>query len=125
MATVQATAENFEKLVEDHNTVIVDFWAEWCGPCKTFGPIFEEASERHPDVLFAKVNTEEQPELAQAFGVRGIPTIVVLREKIGIFSQAGAFPGEVLDEVLGKVAELDMNEVRKDVEKMQSGDEPA
>lgn len=117
MATVQMTSENFDQVLADNDIVILDFWAAWCGPCRMFAPIFEQASEDHTDVVFGKVNTEEQRELAAAFGIRSIPTIAIFRDQIPIFSQPGMLPGHVLEEVIAKVRELDMDEVRAEYEK--------
>lgn len=115
MSTVAATKDNFNDLVEKNGIVMVDFWAEWCGPCKRFAPTFEAASEKHKDVLFAKVDTEEQPELAGAFGIRSIPTLMVFRDQVLLFEQAGALPGQALDEILEQVRKLDMVEVKKTI----------
>jgi len=122
MPTVHATKDNFEQLILDNDTVIFDFWAEWCGPCKMFAPIFEAASDKHSGVVFAKVNTDEEPELAGALQIRGIPTTMVFREKVLIFAQAGALPGEALDELLGEVAKLDMEEVHAKVKAAQDAE---
>ena len=119
MATINLTKENLESTIMKNDTVIIDFWAEWCGPCKMFGPIFEDASNRHPDVVFAKVDTEAEQELAQYFQVRSIPMIVAFREQIGIFQQPGLIQGPQLDEILGKIKALDMNQVRADIAKEQ------
>ena len=113
MATINLTKENLESTIMNNDMVIIDFWAEWCGPCKMFGPIFEEASNRHPDVVFAKVDTEQEQELAAYFQVRSIPMVVAFREQIGIFQQPGKLlQGPQLDEILGKIKALDMDEVR-------------
>ena len=117
MATINLTKENLESTIMNNDTVIIDFWAEWCGPCKMFGPIFEEASNRHPDVVFAKVDTEQEQELAAYFQVRSIPMVVAFREQIGIFQQPGLLQGPQLDEVLGKIKALDMDQVRADIAK--------
>ena len=119
MATLELTAENFETTIENNNIVIIDFWAEWCGPCKRFAPIFEESSEQHTDVCFGKVNTEEQQELAGHFGIRSIPTIIVFREQIGIYQQPGALPPEALNELIGQIKELDMDTVRAEIKANQ------
>lgn len=112
MATIELTSQNFSEIIENNDTVIIDFWASWCGPCVGFAPTFEAASEDNPDVVFAKVNTEEQRELAGVFGIRSIPTLIVFREQIGVFKQAGALPRAALDSVLEQVAGLDMADVR-------------
>ena len=119
MATINLTKENLESTIMNNDTVIIDFWAEWCGPCKMFGPIFEEASNRHPDVVFAKVDTESEQELAAYFQVRSIPMVVAFREQIGIFQQPGLLQGPQLDEILGKIKALDMDQVRTDIAKEQ------
>ncbi len=116
MATVELTEENFESVIKDNDVVLVDFWAQWCGPCKTFGPIFEEVSELYPDAVFGKVNTEEQPALAGYFQIRSIPTLMVFRDQIGVFSQPGALPQEALVSLLDQVSELDMDEIRAEIE---------
>ena len=115
MAYVELTKENFEETVTGNDMVIVDFWAEWCGPCKMFAPVFEKVSEDYPDVVFAKVNTELEQEIAGWFQIRSIPTLMVFRENVIIFSQPGALPEGALREVLGKAAELDMEEVHRQI----------
>ncbi len=120
MATIALTSENFNEIVENNDIVVIDFWAEWCGPCKQYGPIFEKVSEEFPDVVFAKVNTEEQQDLAAYFQIQSIPTTIIIREGIGIFQQPGLLPEEALKDVITKVKELDMNEVRAEIEKEQS-----
>ena len=122
MATINLTKENLESTIMNNDTVIIDFWAEWCGPCKMFGPIFEEASNRHPDVVFAKVDTEKEKELAASFKVRSIPMVVAFREQIGIFQQPGLLQGPQLDDVLGKIKALDMDQVRADIAKEEAND---
>jgi len=116
MAVQQLTKENFEGTITDNDIVIIDFWAEWCGPCKAFKPIFHAAADRHEDVTFASCDTEAETELAGMFQIRSIPTTVIFREQIPVFSQPGMLPAEALDELLGKVKELDMDEVKKMVE---------
>jgi thioredoxin len=120
VATVEVTQENFNQVVSGNNMVIVDFWAPWCGPCRSFAPAYEAASEKHPDVVFAKVNTEEQQALAGYFQIRSIPTLMVFREKIIIFAQPGALPAAALEQVIEKAKALDMNEVRREIEKEQA-----
>jgi thioredoxin 1 len=115
MATVELTAENFEDIVTGNDIVLVDFWASWCGPCRVFAPVFEQASEQHPDLVFAKVDTEDQPELAGAFGIMSIPTLMIFREQVAVFGQPGALPERVLDELIGQVRALDMEAVHRAV----------
>ena len=115
MAIVELTKENFEQAVTDNAFVIVDFWAPWCGPCRSFAPVFEKVSEDHPDVVFAKVNTEEEREIAMHFQIRSIPTLMIFRDKIIIFSEAGALPEGAFRDLVGKAGELDMDEVRKQI----------
>jgi thioredoxin 1 len=121
MSTIALTKDNFEQIVTGDTTVIVDFWAPWCGPCRSFAPVFEAASERHADVVFAKVNTEDEPELAGHFDIRSIPTLMVFRENVILFAQPGALPGSALETVLNKVKALDMAEVRKEIAAQESG----
>ena len=115
MATVELTQENFEQTVNDNAMVIIDFWAPWCGPCKGFAPVYEKAAESHPDVVFGKVNTDEQQELAGSFGIRSIPTLVVFREKVILFQQAGALPSNALEQVIAQAKALDMAKVHAEV----------
>ena len=115
MATIDLTQDNFEKTVTDNPMVIIDFWAPWCGPCKGFAPVYEKAAETHPDVVFAKVNTDEQQELAGAFGIRSIPTLMVFREKVILFQQAGALPGNALEQVITQAKALDMAKVHAEI----------
>jgi thioredoxin 1 len=112
MATVAATAQTFDGLVDEKDIVLVDFWAEWCGPCRRFGPVFEEASEQHPDIMFAKVDTEAEPELAARAAITSIPTLMAFREGILVFAQPGALPASALTQLIEAVRELDMDDVR-------------
>jgi thioredoxin len=112
MTTLTMTKDNFENTIENNDIVLIDFWAGWCGPCKMFGPIFEKSADQHTDAVFAKVDTEDQQELAGQFGIRSIPSLAIFREQVLVFLQAGALPESALDEIVGKVKELDMDEVR-------------
>jgi len=120
MATIALSKDNFEQVVTGNDTVIVDFWAPWCGPCRGFAPVFEATSEKHAGVVFAKVNTEEEPELAGHFEIRSIPTLMVFREKVLLFSQAGALPAAGLEAVIRKVKEIDMAQVHRDIAMQES-----
>ena len=115
MATIELSKETFDQTVNQNAMVIVDFWAPWCAPCKGFAPVYEKASEAHPDVVFAKVNTDEEQELAGSFGIRSIPTLVVFREKVILFQQAGALPGAALEQVIVQAKALDMAKVHAEV----------
>jgi thioredoxin 1 len=120
MAVTQLTQDNIESTINSNGIVVIDFWAPWCGPCRSLKPIFEAAAERHSDAVFASCNTEEQTELAAMFQIRSIPTLVVFREGIGIFGQPGMLPPEALDELMDKVRALDMDQVRAEVAKQES-----
>ncbi|MCK5546935.1 MAG: thioredoxin [Rhodospirillaceae bacterium] len=115
MATIEMTQENLDSTIESNDIVLIDFWAEWCGPCKSFGPVFTAASEKHTDVAFAKVDTEAQQMLAGQFGIRSIPTIAAFREKVMVFMQPGALPETALEELIGQIKGLDMDDVRAKV----------
>lgn len=120
MATVDLTLETFETTINQGGITMVDFWAEWCGPCKMFGPIFEKASESHPDVKFAKVDTEANQELSGMAGISSIPTLMIFRDGILLFNQAGALPAPALEDIIGKVKELDMDAVRAEIAKQDN-----
>jgi len=115
MATVDLTKENFEQVVTGNDVVIVDFWAPWCAPCRAFAPTFEQASEQHADVVFAKVNTEEEQEVAGAFNIRSIPTLMVFREKVILYSEAGSLPAQALEQVITQAKGIDMSAVHREI----------
>ncbi len=120
MAVVELTKDNFEQVVTANPTVIVDYWAPWCGPCRGFAPVFEKVAESNPDVVFAKVNTDDEQEIAAHFQIRSIPTLMVFRDQIIVFSQPGALPQGALEEVVAKTRSLDMDMVRKQMAEQES-----
>ncbi len=123
MAYVELTKENFEEVITSNDMVVVDYWAEWCGPCKSFGPVFEKVSEDFPDAVFAKVDTENEQEIASMFQIRSIPTLMIFRENVIVFSQPGAVPEGALRDVVSKAKNLDMVEVHKQVAQQQATQE--
>ncbi|KAF0118785.1 MAG: thioredoxin [Rhodospirillaceae bacterium] len=124
MATIELTLDNFETTILDNYIVLVDFWADWCGPCKAFAPVFEKASEKHKDVVFVKCDTEKEQVLAAQFGIRSIPTLVIFREKVLLFAQAGALPAQALDTLIEQVKALDMTEVHTKIAEEQAQSQP-
>lgn len=116
MPTVELTADSFSETVTDNDIVLLDFWADWCGPCKTFGPIYESVSENHDDIVFGKVDTEQQQELAAQFGIQSIPTLAVIREQVVVFAQPGVVPAEALEDLITQVRDLDMEDVKAEAQ---------
>ena len=122
MATLELTKDSFESTIVDNDMVLVDFWADWCGPCKMFAPVYETVSADHPDVVFAKVDTEAQQELAAYFNIRSIPTLMIFRNQIGIFSQPGALPEPALRDLISQAQALDMDDVRREIAESEAGE---
>jgi thioredoxin 1 len=120
MATSTLKMNEMEKTLEENDIVLIDFWAEWCGPCKMFGPVYEKASEKYPDIAFTKVDTENDRELATAFGIQSIPTLAIFREKILIYKQPGALPESGLEDLIKQAKDLDMDEVRKQIKEQEN-----
>ena len=120
MATIELTRENFEEVVTKNEMVIVDFWASWCGPCQGFAPVFEAASEKHGGIVFGKVDSDAQQELAAAFNIRSIPFVMLFREQVILYAEAGALPAQGLDSVIEQARALDMEQVRKDIAERES-----
>ena len=125
VAVIELTKENFEEIVTQNDIVLIDFWAPWCAPCRTFAPIYEEVSEKNEGIVFAKINTEEEQELAAHFQIRSIPTLMIFREQIIIFADAGMLPAPALQDIIDKASELDMDQVRKEVEEQQQQQQQA
>jgi len=122
VATLELTKDSFESTIVDNDMVLVDFWADWCGPCKMFAPVYETVSADHPDVVFAKVDTEAQQELAAYFNIRSIPTLMIFRNQIGIFSQPGALPEPALRDLIEQAQALDMDDVRREIAESEAGE---
>ena len=115
MATVELTKDSFEDVILSNDMVLVDFWAEWCGPCRFFAPVYEKVAAKYPDVVFGKVDTEAEPELAGYFNIRSIPTLMIFRDKVGIFAQPGALPEDALIDLIGQAQQVDMDEVKREI----------
>ena len=120
MPTVDLTLDTFDQTIQDNDMVLVDFWAEWCGPCRSFAPTYSAASEENSDIVFAKVDTEDQQQLAGAFGIRSIPTLMIFRDQVLLYSQPGALPRAALDDLISQVRDLDMDDVRRQIAEAES-----
>ncbi|MBW1810766.1 MAG: thioredoxin [Deltaproteobacteria bacterium] len=120
MGYIELNSKNLDQTIKDNAILIIDFWAPWCGPCKMFGPIFEKASKKYPEIAFAKCNTQEQEQVAGSFGIKAIPTLAVFRDQVMVFMQSGALPAEALDDVIKQVQSLDMDEIRAKIAKEEA-----